>query len=290
MNRINKDIENTLATRLLQKVDVPEAYRLSTQAKWNQTESDWLRLLDHNPENCFIFRKNNQSVGTATIAAFGRELAWIGMIIVDQALRGQEIGQYILKTVIHVARQQGYKIIGLDATGQGRRLYQHHGFHDVSPIDRWSGVMKISQPVKTVCPIDEKLLQEVIRLDRHWSGCDRSRLLQLLYLEKSVQSLGLIRDNVLRGFTFIRPGRNFRHLGPLLAESKEDFSVLLDAASVILQGQPVLADALRRQETSTILKQQGLEIQRRLIRMTLDEAQPALMDPRLRLSVSFEWG
>lgn len=287
---MNRDDHSALSVEVFKKKDIDEVFRLSTQVEWNQTESDWLRLLELNPKTCFLYRFEGKTVGTSTLATYGLQLAWIGMIIVDSDFRGKGIGKYILETTIREARHKGYEIIGLDATDQGRRLYRNYGFHDVQPIDRWVGKLAVSGQDSRGHPLDDHHLQEVISLDRQWSGCDRSKLLRHLFQEESIQGLGVTRNNNLCGFTFLRPGLNFRHIGPLLSETQDDFTALLNAAAVSLQGESVLVDALRRNETSKLLEQHNLNVQRQLMRMTFKKPQAVLSDPRLRVAVSFEWG
>lgn len=286
--------------------DLDEALHLSTQADWNQTATDWLRLLELNPDCCFKYRKEDRIVGTATIAAYGRTLAWIGMVLVDKQFRGKGLGKRILETTIREARRRGYNAIGLDATDLGRPLYLDYGFHDVHPIDRWSGTMTIGtpsgDPVRSPCedpirhpdrgvhPLDDERLQQAMDLDLRWSGCDRQPLIRRLYDEKTTRSLSLTRDGRLCGYAFLRSGREFYHLGPLLAETPGDCDVLLNAAAESLKGEPVLVDAVRRQETTAFFKRYGLKVQRRLTRMTLEAPKPVLDNPKLRVAASFEWG
>jgi hypothetical protein len=76
----------------------------------------------------------------------------------------------------------------------------------------------------------------------------------------------------------------------LVAESERDFATLLDGAADSLGQKPVIVDALRREESALLLKERGLQVQRRLTRMTLGEPKSILCDRRLRLAVAFEWG
>lgn len=275
---------------LLKRKDIDKALHLSTQAGWNQTEDDWIRLLELNPETCFLFRLNGQVVGSATLAIFGSDLAWIGMIIVDQNYRGMGIGKQALETVINEGRKRSFKVIGLDATDQGRTLYKEYGFYDVHPIDRWKGSLRPLHRNNTTHVLEEKHMEELLQLDLQWSGFDRSKLIRRFFDEKEVLGHGLTRDGKIRGFTFIRPGRQYRHLSPLVADTEEDYAELLDASARSLNGIPVYFDAIRRQESTDLLTQYGLRVERRLTRMTLEEPSNVLNKPKLRAAVAFEWG
>ena len=71
--------------------------RLSTLAKWNQTEADWMRLLELYPETCYLFRNEGKITGSGSLASYGRNLAWIGMILVDPEFRGRGFGNEIFE-------------------------------------------------------------------------------------------------------------------------------------------------------------------------------------------------
>ncbi len=284
-------MHEALTASLLQRSDIPEATRLSEAAGWNQTETDWERLLNLNPDTCFVFRSDGRVAGTGALAVFGQGLAWIGMVIVDPPFRGQGIGKHILETLIQEARQKKYEVIGLDATDQGRRLYIRNGFHDVEPIDRWAGQLEDQGHGGGVQPLDEAGLEQAAALDRAWAEHERGPLLRHLFREEDVQALALpSREKGLRGFAFLRPGRRFWHLGPALAETEEGFAALLDGAARRLEGRPVLVDALRRECGSALLGERGLEIQRELTRMTLDTPRAVMSRPEVRAAVAFEWG
>lgn len=278
------------ADSLLTQDDIDEAFRLSSQVGWNQTKSEWARLIELNPETCFAIRDEERLVGTATLATFGTYLGWIGMVIVDQSCRGLGMGKQLLETVIAAGRKQGCDIIGLDATDQGRPLYRQYGFCDVRAIDRWSGRLTGRAKDEAVVNLKEHHLAEALRLDRQWSGCDRGRLIRHLFYEDTVRGLGWIPKNKLKGMAFIREGREYDHLGPIMADTMKGFTDLLSEASRVLGGQPVLLDCIRREETSTLLREREMNVQRSLTRMTLDEPGDVLDHPKLRAAVSFEWG
>lgn len=275
---------------LLTRDDIDEAFRLSSEVGWNQTKSEWVRLIELNPDTCFTIREKGRLVGTATLATFGTDLGWIGMVIVDRSHRGRGMGKQLLERVINVGREQGCDIVGLDATDQGRRLYRQYNFCDVRPIDRWAGRLAGPEKSGAVENLKENHLDEALRLDLQWSGCDRGKLIRHLFNEDSVRGWGVIRKNQLKGMAFVREGREYDHLGPIVTDTTEGFTDLLSEASRVLRGQPVLLDCIRRAESSALLRERGLEVQRSLTRMTLDEPRKVLDHPKLRAAVSFEWG
>ena len=158
--------------------DLDAGLRLSTQAGWNQPAADWKRVLEFSPDGLFAGRLDGRVVATASVAAFGKEAAWIGLILVDEALRGQGYGAAMFSAAIERARELTGDAVGLDASGLGRPVYLKKGFVDVAPIDRWSGVLRETSPSPALDPLTPSTVDALATLDRNACGADRSRLLR----------------------------------------------------------------------------------------------------------------
>lgn len=265
--------------------DLEAALRLSTQAGWNQISADWERLLHLSPQGCLAGRHDGRLIATATLASFGRTAHWIGMVLVDNAMRGRGFGSAMLSGVVELGRALG-GIVGLDATDLGRPVYLKQGFADVAPIERWSGVLRSTTTAPGVEMIDRSSLDDVADLDREAVGADRTMLLQQLLRERDV--FGVVERG--SGFAFLRPGRAFSHVGPVIASDEHVCSRLLSRLAALSGGTPVLLDSLRSPSSSALLESHGLSLSRRLTRMTLVRGKPVLMGERVRAIVSFEWG
>lgn len=272
----------------LRKEDLDGAVRLSTQAGWNQTPADWLRLLDISPEGCFAGRLDGALVATATLASYGTRVHWIGMVLVDEACRGKGFGGTMLARTVEHGRSLG-GTVGLDATDLGRPVYLKQGFVDVAPIDRWRGELQVRGGRADLELLDRSNFDEIVMLDHLASGADRSDLLLHLMHEPGVLGVVSRRDTVA-GFAFLRPGLNVSHVGPIVATDAKIQGELLDRLAQLAAGTTVLLDALRAAETSALLESHGLSVSRRLMRMTLDRADAVLMGERVRAITSFEWG
>ena len=71
--------------------DIPLGLELRQQAGWNQTESDWRRFLELQPDGCFVAEWEGKPVGTTTTCLFD-DIGWIAMVLVEQAARHRGIG------------------------------------------------------------------------------------------------------------------------------------------------------------------------------------------------------
>jgi ribosomal protein S18 acetylase RimI-like enzyme len=105
--------------------DIPAALRLKELAGWNQTESDWRRLLRLQPSGCFCATIEGNVVGTTTTTSYGRELAWIGMVLVDPEFRRLGIATKLMHTALDHLRDLGVATVKLDATPEGRPVYEN---------------------------------------------------------------------------------------------------------------------------------------------------------------------
>jgi len=266
--------------------DLDAALRLSTQAGWNQIAADWRRLLDLSPSGCLAARFEGALVATATVASFGAAAHWIGMVLVDEAMRGKGLGSAMFAAIIARARERGGEAVGLDATDLGRPVYLKQGFSDVAPIDRWSGTLRATTAPGDVTMIDRSSLDDVTALDLGACGADRSALLRHLIQEEGV--VGVLAPGA--GYAFLRPGRTCSHVGPLVGSDDAVCARLLSRLARLAGNTPVLLDAHQTARTSALLESHGLRVARRLTRMTLARPQRLLMGPSVRAAASFEWG
>ena len=126
-----------VAIRLLGQADIPQAMQLVAAAGWNQTARDWSRVIAYQPEGCFQAINADRLVGTVTTTCYQRELAWIGMMLVDANARRQGIGTQLMQRAIDGLHSQEMRTIKLDATPAGRPLYQRLGFQVEHDFQRW---------------------------------------------------------------------------------------------------------------------------------------------------------
>jgi GNAT superfamily N-acetyltransferase len=266
--------------------DLGEGLRLSTQAGWNQVAADWKRVLDLCPDGAYAGRLDGRVVATASVASFGNDAVWIGLILVDEALRGRGYGAAMFSRAIDRAREIAGEAVGLDASPLGRPVYLKQGFVDVSPIDRWGGALR---EIGTPFPpegLGSASVDALAALDRKACGADRSRLLRHLREDPAVTGFTVPGE----GYAILSPGRLHAHLGPIVASDDAVFSRLLSGAARALRGAEVVVDAIRTPATSRVLEAHGLRIVRELTRMTLTRPQALLMGPAARAAVSFTWG
>ncbi len=200
--------------RPLSEADLAFAHDLSRRAGWNQTRRDWERFLCLGQGGCFLALEEGQSAGTATTTCYGTELAWIGMVLVHPDFRRRGIGTELLRRAISYLREEReIACVRLDATPEGRPLYEALGFEAEWDISRWQrerrGDLKGS-----AFSAPSELGPAALALDHIVFGADRANLLKSL-VEGSV--LGV--QHADGSFGLLREGMRASYLGPVTAAS-----------------------------------------------------------------------
>ncbi|MBI4964391.1 MAG: GNAT family N-acetyltransferase [Desulfomonile tiedjei] len=251
--------------RLMNAEDIPEAMRLKDIAGWNQTVADWERFISASPEGCFAAEDDGRVVGTSTTIIYEGRFAWIGMVLVDTRYRGRGIGTQLLQRAIRYLDSRNIPCMKLDATPQGRLLYEKFGFECEYEIERW---MLKRQPDENVGKRAPAEIPDVLQLDREIFGADRSTLLRSLEEESPEFTLVARQGDRVAGYVFGRPGSLADQLGPWMASNGEVAGALLDEFLLLSGRDLVFVDCVRRNPWAVPLaKAHGFEFQRSLTRM-----------------------
>ncbi|HVF27138.1 MAG TPA: GNAT family N-acetyltransferase [Pyrinomonadaceae bacterium] len=260
--------------------DVPVAMRLKNLARWNQTEEDWQRLLNLDPRGCFAATIGGQVVATTTTTTYERHLAWIGMVLVDPDYRRRGIATRLMRGALEYLRGEKVATVKLDATPDGRPVYESLGFEVELLIERWSGVAR-TVASSDCTKLDASILPEVFALDRRAFGADRSKLIELLVSDATTAlsvSNGL--DRQLNGYALSRRGTTAAYVGPVVASDAATATALLDGVLNQLAGEQVYVDVNTAFASGTReLAARGFVKQRDLIRMRYGEKNGAGTSP-----------
>jgi GNAT superfamily N-acetyltransferase len=218
-----------LSIRAMTVTDIPFGMRIKQQAGWNQLEADWRRLLELQPDGCFIAELDGNAAGTVTTCRFGA-VAWVAMMLVDEQLRGRGIGRGLMNHAIDDLEKKGTQTIRLDATRLGRPLYESLGFAVEATILRQEGTLAPADgPPRETIETAPELLENIATLDRDVCGADRSRLLRRL-IDEHPGSLQIeLEAGKLSGFLLTRPGSRARRIGPCIGNEHAALRLLADA-------------------------------------------------------------
>ena len=196
--------------RLMTADDLSQALALSVREGWNQTEKDWKLLLENNENVCIVAEKDKKVAGTATALVHSGKIAWIGMVIVDKAFRGQGVGKMLMTQIIEKLKH--IESIKLDATPAGQPLYKSLGFIDEHKIFRMTNqsmspfAYSHSEdiPVRIDGNVTEqnsiKTVQEIFEYDEKIFGVSRRYLLGKLIMDYPEKAFVVRNRSVLSGY------------------------------------------------------------------------------------------
>ncbi len=256
-----------IQVRPVVSTDLPDILRLKNIAGWNQTESDLAFFFKQFPETYWVAVHNGKVIGSTLAAVYHKQVAWIGMVLVDPEFRRQGVGRSLMSTALVALRD--IPSVKLDATPDGKALYDRLGFKDEYLLHRMvtrALPVVVDSPSRAVRPMVPGDLPQVIEADRTAFGVDRSALLTRLFQE--APHLAWIRVDQPDAFCLGRAGFHFTQIGPVVAPSAELAESVIHAALFALPGQAVLLDVPESQtRILTRLKTAGFVSQRTLLRM-----------------------
>jgi GNAT superfamily N-acetyltransferase len=275
----------------MRRSDLPAGLRLSAQAGWNQTRADWERLLAWEPDGCFVAEEDGAVVGTVTTTTYGTRLAWVGMMLVDQARRGQGIGRRLLEHALDALDRRGIETVALDATPLGRPLYERTSFVDVLGLERYQGIapsVVVPPGVRRLLPTD---LPRIAALDETVFGVDRGQVLRDLIAAHPTVCFLVGAEGVIHGYGCRRPGARCWYVGPLVARDAATADILLRAALAGIGGEAVALDAFDANPDAVALAGGlGLRPIRPYARMARGQSMPSLDVERYYASAGPEIG
>jgi hypothetical protein len=243
--------------RTLKPDDANHGFRLSTQAGWNQTISEWNLILNDPASICLGAESDNQVVATAA-----------SMVLTDVRYRNRGISKNLLQTLLESIGDQ--REIKLDATPLGLGLYSQFGFVEEykilrfihSPVDPYMGK---NENIRMVANQDYKY---IIQSDKARFGADRSILFNWMELHSSGYTYLISDHNEITGFICGREGRNYIHLGPLMSTTITYALELVKYALSLHYTKPVIVDVPEYHiELIHWLESKGFSKQREFIRM-----------------------
>jgi GNAT superfamily N-acetyltransferase len=230
-------------------------------------EEDWRVFLYSPGSGAFLAEKEGRVVGTAAFIRYD-SLAWIAMMLVDPQERGAGIGAQLMEQALSALSDS--RCVGLDATPLGEPLYRRYGFVNEYGMVRTKAIIESARFEMATgyarrMTLDD--LSDVLPRDREGFGADRGPLLEALF-RRAPECAWIVKDTVVRGYCFGRPGRLYHQLGPVVAEDRATARDLVAHCFSQLDGKRFAIDAPRLDsEWIAWLESVGFAEERRFIRM-----------------------
>jgi len=200
--------------------DIPFAVKLSSQEDWGTPRSDLMRILHISPHGSFVASEASHRVGMITTVTFGKDLAWIGNIIVDRNHRGKHIGQGMVRYALDYLKGIHVKHIGLYCFRDNVEFYKKLGFVEDAQFFR------LRRPRKLPLPYEQGTrkqppLSRILSIDRKAFGIDRSKLIRSWIIERSGTYFGVVNGK-LSAFLVVKKYPTMFDFGPGVALGASD--------------------------------------------------------------------
>jgi GNAT superfamily N-acetyltransferase len=259
--------------RTMTMADIAAGLGLSKIAGWNQTTADWERFLRASPEGCFVVELEGKVCGTVTTISYENRFAWVGMVLVDPHHRSKGIGTKLLEAAIKHLDDRKILTIKLDATPQGKPLYQKLGFVPEYEIERWTlrrtiTDLSLAGARAKYETLAVPLSDSIVETDHEAFGADRSFLLESLHKSAPEFTMETRNNDVLQGYALVRRGLFADHLGPWMAKNSSSAQHLIELFLARSRRETLVVDCLKENSVAvSLLKSCGFTCSRWLTRM-----------------------
>jgi GNAT superfamily N-acetyltransferase len=261
-----------VSIRQMIESDIPAGLALCRASRWNQTERDWRHFLVAAPRGALVAVENGLVVGTVATLPYG-PFTWISMVLVDPAARDRGIGTLLLNRGLELVPHGS--VARLDATPAGEVIYRKLGFvgeYGVARLflDASQGLnpSRYRAPASGVRPLGKDDWRTLLDTDAGAFGASRAGLLRELAADAPEYAWVDEHEGRLCGYMLGRHGHVREQLGPLVADSSETASGLLEACLTATPGRSVFIDVPDEQRAfRETLAHLGFAIERPFLRM-----------------------
>ncbi len=250
----------------MRESDIESGLRLCRVSGWNQVRRDWEQFLALSPDGCAVAEHEGHVVGTVATVRYGNRFGWIGMVLVDPAVRGRGIGTQLLDHSL--ALLSDLPQVRLDATPAGRPLYLTREFTEEGQINRLQGSAPPPSRPEGVRPMNEHDIAEVSALDERVFGANREAMLRWMWQGAREYAWVAGSGAEVTGYSFGRHGHDYEHLGPVSAVDSDTARRLAAACLGLDSGRRFVVDVSPGHTPwQHGLEALGFRFQRPLIRM-----------------------
>jgi len=250
--------------------DLVAGERLSRAVDWNQRIEDWRLFYAVNHGGCFVAQEQGKVVGTVATLTYGTEVGWVAMLIVDPAHRRRGIAGRLLAQA--EAACAGCRVVKLDATPAGQKVYEQVGFRPEFPLVRMTTpcmpVITLPQGDR-VRAMTEADIEAVAATDEEAFGAPRRELIDALFcMAPEYAFVAEAASGDVAGYALGRHGHHFELAGPIIARDGVTARALASRLFAALEGRTAGIDAPARAGAwIEWLRSLGLSPQRPFMRM-----------------------
>jgi GNAT superfamily N-acetyltransferase len=207
-----------LSIRDATTVDLPAIAALREAVGWGVHEWALRAVIGQPHARCVLAVDVDGSLaGVGSGIAYG-PLGFVGNMIVAEPHRRRGVGSAILEAVTSFLEAAGCRRLELNATSDGRPLYERHGFETIgiSATARIPRDVHLARNGEVIHDASTQDLELLLAYDLPRFGGDRRPLLELLVADSGTRTMIATRDGSVAGYACLRtdPPR----IGPFLAD------------------------------------------------------------------------
>ena len=215
--------------------DLPAIAKLRDDVGWGTHEWALRAVIGQPHARCIVAVD-----GANALAAVGSGIAYgalgfVGNMIVAEAHRRRGVGSVVLATITDFLEGAGCRRLELNATSEGRPLYERHGFETIGT----SATARIGRDRELAAGARDRVrqggpgdLDALVAYDLPRFGGDRRPLLELLLGDPAARWLIAVDDGALVGYACVRA--DTPRIGPFLADEPPIAETLLRRAFALL--------------------------------------------------------
>jgi len=226
-----------LQIRSMRATDFRAILRLTDQEHWGFGTRDLRRMLRLAPKGCLVAAEHGRPIGLTTAITYGKNLGWIGNVLVQRRHRGAGVGTKLVESAVGHLRRE-VRSIGLNSYPEEKSMYERLNFNAIESFVRLS----TSRPIgKKTSEKRDAPFSQILELDRRLSGVDRSRLLRVLHSEFRRNWAWILNGSRVSGYSLVKEYRDSSEIGPIVCEemSLSTVSTLLQSSMVLAGRQPL---------------------------------------------------
>jgi GNAT superfamily N-acetyltransferase len=221
--------------------DIQFAVDLTAKEGWGIPPRDFRRILRLDPRGSFVALEGNRRLGVATTTSYGRDVAWIGNVVVSKKFRGKHIGQQLVERMIEHLSGNRVRHIALYSFRENVPFYKRLNFAEGPKFLRLRRASKRHSRSSAERVMRMPLtFSSVLEMDRVAFGADRARLLDLMIRSRYawIQSYS---DGPSASYMLVKRYEDMNELGPWVSfrSAPAKLNLLLESALSKAQSKPV---------------------------------------------------
>jgi len=269
--------------------DIPFAVHLTNREDWGIPQRDFQRILKLDSKGSFIAAEGTKRIGLTTSTSYGKEVAWIGNVVVQGRHRGKHVGQSLVTHAVNYLHKKHVKHVALYCFDENVEFYKKLGFRKGFAFGRLRREAKqVERKTHPIISHESLGPSAILALDRKAFGADRSRLIREL-LRSKVASVVSVAHRDSRAYLLSKHYEDMCELGPWVSDhvGLEELNSMLHESLVGVRGKAAEVSApLQNARILRLLNRLDFRVVRTGHSMYFDEV-PRIGAPRAVLALGF---